>query len=136
MQHSQLDEALIEALRQHLMARQDDLLGRHREVVLELTATERARGDDLDLASEEQARTEQTRSSDRERAALWPIQQALARLDDGSYGICALCEDEIPVGRLRALPETTTCVDCKQHQEQRDRRPTGRPGMLEAFDID
>ncbi|MBW2274655.1 MAG: TraR/DksA family transcriptional regulator [Deltaproteobacteria bacterium] len=40
------------------------------------------------------------------------IERALRRMESGVYGVCEQCEEEIPVGRLRALPFTTTCVDC------------------------
>lgn len=39
---------------------------------------------------------------------------ALARLAAGTYGTCERCDDRIPLARLRALPETTLCVDCKR----------------------
>lgn len=39
---------------------------------------------------------------------------ALARLAAGTYGTCERCDGRIPLARLRALPETTLCVDCKR----------------------
>lgn len=46
------------------------------------------------------------------RATLASIDAAERRLDDGSYGICADCGNEIAVERLEALPATPSCVDC------------------------
>jgi DnaK suppressor protein len=43
---------------------------------------------------------------------------ALRRLDLGNYGYCDDCGARIPLARLRALPETTLCVDCKQTNHQ------------------
>lgn len=40
------------------------------------------------------------------------IDRALARLDAGEYGICESCGKRIPVGRLRARPMATRCIDC------------------------
>lgn len=40
------------------------------------------------------------------------IDRALARIEDGSYGICEVCGEEIPAGRLDAIPFATTCVKC------------------------
>lgn len=51
------------------------------------------------------------------------IDEAFSRLDEGRYGICEDCGDEIPVERLKALPFATCCVDC---QEKRNHRV--RPG--------
>lgn len=40
------------------------------------------------------------------------IDAALARIKDGSYGLCVRCGEQIPEKRLEALPYATTCVDC------------------------
>ena len=40
------------------------------------------------------------------------LQAAIERIDDGSYGICESCGEEIAPGRLSAIPEATRCVDC------------------------
>lgn len=49
---------------------------------------------------------------DRERTRLALIQEALARLEAGSYGRCTGCGAEIPYGRLLVFPETPTCQGC------------------------
>jgi DnaK suppressor protein len=43
-------------------------------------------------------------------------ERALAKLDEGSYGICDVCGDEIPRGRLQALPESVLCLACARRQ--------------------
>lgn len=50
------------------------------------------------------------------------IDNALARLDGGSYGICADCAHDIPVKRLQALPFATLCVSCQSEADKRARR--------------
>ena len=45
-------------------------------------------------------------------AGLHRIDRALARLDDGTYGICEGCGRPIPEKRLEAMPESVTCVEC------------------------
>src|SRR3984957_19332951 len=44
--------------------------------------------------------------------ALARTERALAKLDDGSYGICDACGDPIPAGRMRALPDGVLCLTC------------------------
>src|SRR5215510_13378985 len=44
---------------------------------------------------------------------------ALARIDDGSYGVCASCGEPIGKARLKAFPRATLCVTCKQREERR-----------------
>jgi len=43
---------------------------------------------------------------------LFQAEEALHRIDEGSYGICADCESSIPVARLEALPHTKLCITC------------------------
>ena len=45
-------------------------------------------------------------------------ERALAKLDDGTYGICDVCGDRIPAGRMRALPEGVLCLKCAQNQRR------------------
>jgi len=45
-------------------------------------------------------------------AGLHRIDRALAKLDDGTYGICEGCGRPIPEKRLEAMPESVTCVEC------------------------
>jgi DnaK suppressor protein len=45
-------------------------------------------------------------------------ERALAKLDDGTYGLCDACGDPIPAGRLRALPDGVLCLKCAQTQRR------------------
>ena len=58
---------------------------------------------------------------DRHSQLLREVKAALARIDDGSYGICESCEDEIKPKRLDAVPWTRYCLQC---QESTDRGPS------------
>ena len=40
------------------------------------------------------------------------LERALAKIDEGTYGICDACGAEIPEGRLKIRPESTLCVEC------------------------
>ena len=51
------------------------------------------------------------------RTELNQINAALSRVDKNVYGICAVCDDPIPVGRLEALPYTDRCVSCASESE-------------------
>jgi len=74
--------------------------------------------DAYDLASEERDREINFILSDRERAKIKEIDDALARLADASYGICEECGLEIGEERLDALPFTRVCRDCQQERER------------------
>lgn len=45
------------------------------------------------------------------------VDEALEAIDDGSYGLCVTCERPIPFARLKALPETPTCLPCQERRE-------------------
>jgi RNA polymerase-binding protein DksA len=88
-------------------------------------------GDDLDTstATRGQGETEHVQI-EVERALASTLQQAaheamedvtlaLARLDDGSYGLCSSCGSPIPLPRLEAVPTTRRCVPCQEHRERR-----------------
>ncbi|MGH7864849.1 MAG: TraR/DksA family transcriptional regulator [Candidatus Binataceae bacterium] len=77
--------------------------------------------DTYDLASEERDREISFILSDRERQKIKEIDDALERLDDGSYGVCESCGLEIAEARLDALPFTRLCRDCQQEQEREAR---------------
>jgi DnaK suppressor protein len=55
-------------------------------------------------------------SMERERAR---IERALGKLEEGTYGICDVCGEPIPPGRLKALPESVLCVACAKLQPRR-----------------
>ena len=49
---------------------------------------------------------------------LGAIDDALTRIDDGTYGLCLSCREAVAAERLEALPWTTRCIDCKRKEER------------------
>jgi len=58
------------------------------------------------------------RIRDRERRLIRKIQAAIQRLDEGTYGICEDCGEDISIPRLKARPVTKLCINCKARQEE------------------
>jgi RNA polymerase-binding transcription factor len=60
---------------------------------------------------------------------------ALTRLDDGTYGYCSECEDEIPQARLKAMPFAIRCRECESTREEaaRARSVGSRDRLLRAL---
>ena len=77
--------------------------------------------DILDRAVHEGQRAFAFRIRERERFLLWKIKDALRRIEEGTYGICEECGDDIPVARLKARPVTNYCLDCKTRMESQER---------------
>jgi DnaK suppressor protein len=82
--------------------------------------------DTYDLASEERDREINFILSDRERVKLKQIDDALERMDEGTYGICESCGLEIAEERLEAMPFSRLCRDCQQ-DEEREAKSQRRP---------
>ena len=74
--------------------------------------------DEMDLASSEYLHSFTFRLRGREKTFLKKIDHALAKIEDGTFGICEECEEPISIKRLEARPETTLCIRCKEDQER------------------
>lgn len=75
-------------------------------------------GDIYDQASSERDRELGLLLGDREREKVHAIDEALLRIDENEYGVCEECEEEIPMGRLKAMPFARHCVKCKSDLEK------------------
>lgn len=73
-----------------------------------------------DIATQESDRAFQMRIRDRERNLIKKIDQALERLDEGTFGLCERCGEEISLERLTARPVTTFCINCKTKLEEKE----------------
>jgi DnaK suppressor protein len=77
--------------------------------------------DPTDRAALESDRNFLLRIRDRERKLLVKIQEALKRIDDGTFGTCQECGEDISESRLKARPVATLCVECKRMQEEEEK---------------
>ncbi len=77
--------------------------------------------DPNDRATVEEGRNWSLRLRDRDRKLIGKIQQALARLDQGTFGTCTSCGKSISPARLRARPVTDQCIECKTEAERLER---------------
>lgn len=77
--------------------------------------------DETDLAASEVNQNLTFKLRDRERQLLSKIDEAMARIEDGSFGSCADCEEPIEVKRLEARPMSDLCIACKEKQEHRQK---------------
>jgi|APCry1669189241_1035207.scaffolds.fasta_scaffold04815_4 RNA polymerase-binding transcription factor DksA len=71
----------------------------------------------------------------KEQSSLYEIDEALKRIDDGSYGVCDLCEKPIKHDRLEALPFTRYTVDCQAELEKRQHHNSARPQITSLFGL-
>jgi DnaK suppressor protein len=78
--------------------------------------------DEIDTASSEMNLAFQGRLRERERGLLGKINKALGKIDEGIFGECESCGEQITPKRIKARPVAELCIDCKSEQEQMERR--------------
>ena len=78
-------------------------------------------GDILDSVSEERTRELDMILTDREKKKLLQIDDALDRIEDGSYGLCEECGVKIPKGRLKVMLFAKYCVECQEKLEREEK---------------
>ncbi len=107
-------------MRAILLNMRKSLLGEIRDNVKEESDYLKApvTGDIYDLASSERERELALLLGDRDREKLAEIDEALRRIEEGSYGSCEECGEKIGIGRLKAMPFTQLCVECKSKLEK------------------
>lgn len=77
--------------------------------------------DVLDQSASDLERTLRLLLRERGISKLKAIDEALERIEDGTFGFCEDCGHRIPAGRLEVMPFATTCTDCKSLQEKRSK---------------
>jgi DnaK suppressor protein len=86
-------------------------------------------GDAADVAFESGSDEMASQLAELDSRELSQIDRALARLKQGTYGLCESCSGKIPVARLNFLPYSTLCIDCQREMEKfpdwQDRRGAG-----------
>jgi DnaK suppressor protein len=80
---------------------------------------EGAGNDQADVGANTFERDHEMTMAKNAREQLQLVQSALARIDDGTYGVCESCGNPIGKMRLQAFPRATLCMECKQRQERR-----------------
>jgi DnaK suppressor protein len=88
----------------------------------DLTGPKEPPPDITDLASFESDQNFLLRIRDRERKLIEKIRDALERIEDGTFGICEICGEDISEERLKARPVTTQCIECKTDMEITEKR--------------
>ena len=76
--------------------------------------------DDVDQTSTEMETAMRLRLRNREALFLKKIDEAIRRIQEGTFGLCEVCDEDIELKRLEARPTATHCVGCKEEQERRE----------------
>ena len=111
----------VQYFKDHLQGMLEDVLRAGEETIEDMTDGSEVYADPADRATAESDRSFTLRLRDRERKLIKKIQSALQRIDDGEFGECVECGEDIGVPRLKARPVTTLCIKCKSKQEDEER---------------
>lgn len=113
-----MDQKDVEFFRKLLTQMLEEAQQKGDSTLEEMTDSNEVFADPADRATAESDRSFTLRIRDRERRLIRKIQAALTRIDDGTYGVCEECGEEISVARLKARPVTRLCINCKAKQEE------------------
>jgi len=112
----------LEYFRRKLIAWREELMEEAQETLNNLRdKSYQEVGDEADRASRESEHGLELRTRDRYRKLLRKIEQALERIDDGSYGYCEDTGDAIGVQRLEARPIATLSIDAQERREMKEK---------------
>lgn len=117
-----MERERLESFRELLNERLKAILEEAGKTVKGMTNDRDSFPDPTDRANLETDRNFLLRIRDRERKLIGKITEALARIDDGTFGICEECGEEISEERLKARPMTTLCIDCKTKAEEEEKQ--------------
>jgi len=112
-----MNAAQLAFFKARLQAMRDEILEKAAETVEHMREIE-AVADPADRATVEEEHTLELRTRDRERKLLRKIEEAIARIDDGSYGWCAESGEPIGVPRLLARPTATLSIEAQERRER------------------
>jgi DnaK suppressor protein len=111
----------IQYFKELLDERLEELLSQADNTVSGMTDQKENFPDPTDRATLEADRNFMLRIRDREHKLIKKIKKALDRIEDGTFGICDNCGEDISFARLKARPVTTQCIDCKTKQEAQEK---------------
>jgi DnaK suppressor protein len=107
-----MKKTFVKKMAKQLAEDRKALVGKQRDLDIDLA------GDQTDEIQGKQILNVFAQLSIRDRAKLALIDVALKRIEDGVYGDCEECGEEIVEGRLLAFPHVATCVDCAELKEK------------------
>jgi len=116
-----MEKELLEKFKKQLIDKREEILDEAGKTLSDMTDQNINIPDPNDRATVESGRSFELRIRDRERKLLSKIEAALERVEEGDFGECEDCGEEIGRKRLEARPVTTLCIDCKTIQESKEK---------------
>ena len=116
-----MEEKDLEFFKHLLIQWMEELLDHADETVEGLLDSREILADPLDRATVESDRIWTLRIRERESMLIKQIRQSLEDIENGDYGICEDCGEDISIERLNARPVTSLCIGCKTKRESMEK---------------
>ena len=116
-----MNERQLEYFRRKLNAWKDEIAREARETLVHLQAETENHPDIADRATSETDRSLELRTRDRQRKLISKIDDAMRRIEDGTYGYCEETGEPIGLARLDARPIATMSLEAQERHERRER---------------
>ena len=125
-----LSKEQLKQFRQLLITERTKLTDEIKSIARETSTSPREASGDLsgytvhmaDMAADTYDRELSMNIVSSEQEILYQIDDALKRLDDGSFGLCQQCNQPISMSRLKAVPYASLCITCQRAKEQKNKR--------------
>ncbi len=116
-----MNPTMVEYFRQKLLRWRTELLNESNETLMHLQEGGKSEPDIADRASTETDRSIELRTRDRARKLIGKIDDALERIDNGTYGYCEETGEPISLSRLEARPIATLSVEAQERHERMEK---------------
>ena len=116
-----MNDMQLEFFRRKLINWKKELLAQSNDTLDDLRQGGLNQPDEIDRASLETDKSLDLRTKDRARKLILKIDEALERIDDGTYGYCEETGEEIGIERLMARPIATLCVEAQERHERMEK---------------
>lgn len=116
-----MNERQLDYFKNKLLAWKDELLAESRETLAALQGDSANLPDLIDRASSETDKAIELRARDRQRKLIAKIDEALARIEDKTYGHCEETGERISLKRLEARPTATLSIEAQERHEKREK---------------
>jgi RNA polymerase-binding protein DksA len=125
-----LTKEQLTQFRQRLLEERAKFAGEIRSIAQDASKNPRDASGDLsgytvhmaDMSSDTYERELAMNIASSEQEVLYQIDDALKRLDEGTYGVCQQCNKPVTLSRLKAVPWTSLCIECQRTKEQKSPR--------------
>ncbi len=115
-----MNEKDLKEIKEILLNMRKKILEKREDVLRELSSPKEEVFDEGERAFMEESDFLEMRFTSREDRLLKKVEDALKKIEEGKYGICEVCGEEIDINRLKVRPVTTMCIKCKTEEEKKE----------------